>query len=253
MRSPEHAEHGVVGPAPRPGPWGRRRTRSRLLLAGALVALASWCLTPIPRPTGTEALFTSRAAPQVNSLEGGSWTPDPPTACGDPSAYAGVVYGTLGDDMLNGSDRPQIIMGLAGNDSIVGGNAGDCLVGGPGNDRVVGGSAKDILAGGAGDDYLDGADDVDVCDGGDGQNELLNCDASVPPVAPQPLIQHDPANQPDPVQADPTPVAPPATAAPDPTPQEPAAPAPDPSTPPDPSPTTPAPDPSTPAAPEVAP
>ena len=44
----------------------------------------------------------------------------------------GVVWGTMGDDVLVGGNQRQIIMGLGGDDELRGGNSGDCLVGGPG-------------------------------------------------------------------------------------------------------------------------
>src|SRR5690349_6389144 len=99
MRLPRHTEHGVVGPteSPRSGPRGRRRTPSHVLLAGALVGLTACALATLHQPSGTEALFTSRAAPQHNSIEGAIWAPEPPAGCGDPKTYTNVVYGTMGD------------------------------------------------------------------------------------------------------------------------------------------------------------
>jgi hypothetical protein len=153
-------------------------------------------------PRGTEALFASHAEPQHNSIEAATWAPEPPAACGDLKQYAGVVYGTQGDDILYGGNRPQIIMGLGGNDTIYGGNSGDCLVGGPGDDHLIGGNAKDILLGGPGNDYLDGGnakdyldgeDDADDCDGGNGKDDVVNCDIGAP-IAPHALSgQQSPA------------------------------------------------------------
>ncbi len=122
----------------------------------------------------------------------GEWTPDPPAACGDLSQYGtpphrfdAVAWGTPGDDVIHGGNRPQIIMGLGGDDVIYGGNSGDCLVGGDGDDRLIGGNAKDILLGGAGNDYLsgdngkdslDGEEDLDECEGGNGNDTIVNCE-----------------------------------------------------------------------------
>lgn len=192
MRLPEHAEHGVVDPADnsRPGPRGRleRRVFSALLIG--LIALA---VAPMHEPSGTRALFVSRAQPQHNSIQGGIWAPDPPAACGDFKKYVAVVYGTQGDDVLYGGNHPQIIMGLDGNDTIYGGNSGDCLVGGSGADHLLGGNSKDILLGGPGNDYLDGGnakdyldgeDDADDCDGGNGKDDVVNCaPAAIAPLA----------------------------------------------------------------------
>jgi hypothetical protein len=203
MRQPGHAEHGVVGPTGqlRSGPRGRVLHR-RLAFAALLLALA-WAFSPSTDPSGTEALFASHAEPQHNSIEAAIWTPDPPAVCGDLEQYAGVVYGTMGDDVLYGGNHPQIIMGLDGNDTIYGGNSGDCLVGGPGNDRLIGGNSKDILLGGTGDDfldggnskdYLDGEDDADDCDGGNGKDDVVNCDTGAP-IAPHALSVQQPPSQ----------------------------------------------------------
>jgi Ca2+-binding RTX toxin-like protein len=185
------AGNGVAGPVGtlRPGPPGR------LLLAvtGALVAGSAACLATF-QPTGTQALYTSQAPVQHNSIVVGDWTPDPPAGCS--GNYAEIVYGTMADDVLYGGNHSQIIMGLGGNDTIYGGNSGDCLVGGDGNDLLVGGNAKDILFGGPGNDHLDGdnAKDhldgqagIDVCDGGNGKDTVVNCErssAAAPPGKP---------------------------------------------------------------------
>ena len=202
MRKPGQAEHGVVGSTGliRSGPRGRLHHR-RLVLT-ALFALLASALASMHQPSGTEALFTSRAQTQHNSIEGGIWAPEPPTACGDPKNYAGVVYGTMGDDVLYGENQSQIIMGLGGNDTIYGGNSGDCLVGGGGDDTLVGGNSKDILLGGPGDDHLDGGnakdfldgeDDADDCDGGNGKDDVVNCDTGAP-IAPNALsVQQSPS------------------------------------------------------------
>lgn len=197
MRMPRRAGTGVVGPTGhhRPDPRGHRRIRRALVIGAAAVGLLASALASSPRPTGTEALFTFRAQPQVNSIQGAIWAPDPPAACGDVARYDGILYGTLGDDVMYGGNQPQIIMGIAGNDRILGGNSGDCLVGGSGDDRLFGGNAKDVLLGGPGNDYLDGGnakdyldgeDDADECDGGNGQDDVINCDAP-PLLAPSSL------------------------------------------------------------------
>jgi Ca2+-binding RTX toxin-like protein len=107
-----------------------------------------------------------------NTVVAGVWHPDPPASCGDLSNYDGVVYGTPGDDDINGGNHPQVIMGLGGNDTIHAGNGGDCVVGGDGDDKLYGDNAKDILVGGDGDDYLDGGNGKDDLDGGPGTADI---------------------------------------------------------------------------------
>lgn len=65
-----------------------------------------------------------------------------------------TVYGTEGDDTIEGVD------GFA--DNLSGGNGNDTLVGKSGNDILRGGGGDDVLVGGPGDDVLDGGDGADV-------------------------------------------------------------------------------------------
>jgi Ca2+-binding RTX toxin-like protein len=130
-----------------------------------------------------------------NTASAGVWATDSPTPspsnppipaeCGDPSNYDSVMYGTPGNDVLNGDNHNQIIMGLGGDDVIHGGNGDDCIVGGDGNDQLYGDNGKDILIGGDGDDILvgDNADDLldggagtDLCDGGHAPDTSIGCE-----------------------------------------------------------------------------
>jgi len=61
--------------------------------------------------------------------------------------------GTLGDDVLTGSDRGDAIRGLAGNDTLIGGAGDDLIEGGDGNDVLNGGAGADVLDGGDGFDF----------------------------------------------------------------------------------------------------
>jgi Ca2+-binding RTX toxin-like protein len=138
---------------------------------------------------GTYASFSDSVTLAGNQASATTWGPDVaiPAECGPLSNYAGVVYGTSGNDNLSGGNAPQIIFGLGGDDTIRGGNSGDCVVGGDGNDTLYGGNGKDILIGGDGDDLLiggngkdllDGAQGADVCDGGNGHDTLIDCEAA---------------------------------------------------------------------------
>ena len=64
--------------------------------------------------------------------------------------------GTIGDDVLNGSDRTDNIYGGEGNDTLNGGQGADTLDGGNGNDYIYGGGGDDSLVGGSGNDTLNG-------------------------------------------------------------------------------------------------
>jgi Ca2+-binding RTX toxin-like protein len=123
---------------------------------------------------GTQYTFAAFSDFQVVHAEAqaGVWTPDPPAACGPIGRYDGVVYGTSGDDVIDGGNHRQIIMGLGGNDVIHASNGGDCLVGGEGDDKLYGGNAPDILVGGDGNDYPDGGNGPDDTDGGAGDGDV---------------------------------------------------------------------------------
>jgi VCBS repeat-containing protein len=56
-----------------------------------------------------------------------------------------LIYGTSGNDNLNGGALNDTIIGREGNDVIVGGNGNDTLRGGLGNDTIDGGAGLDII------------------------------------------------------------------------------------------------------------
>jgi pimeloyl-ACP methyl ester carboxylesterase len=81
------------------------------------------------------------------------------------------IFGDTGNDEINGDSGDDTLYGGAGNDTLIGGNGlfdsgKDVLEGGKGNDLITGGGDKDILTGGTGSDRLDGGNDDDVIFGG---------------------------------------------------------------------------------------
>ena len=75
------------------------------------------------------------------------------------------VDGGVGDDTINGSDGPDLILGGEGN---------DVLNGGGGDDRIVGDRGADTMNGGSGDDTLvwNNGDGSDVANGDDGRDDV---------------------------------------------------------------------------------
>ncbi len=71
--------------------------------------------------------------------DGSAWTYD--------DLLAAVSVVTEGDDLLFGTDEPDVIESLAGNDEIHGGAGDDLLSGGPGHNRIYGGEGNDYLEG----------------------------------------------------------------------------------------------------------
>jgi len=83
------------------------------------------------------------------------------------------LFGTRGDDVLDGSEKSNVIIGRKGNDELYGNGGNDWLYGGRGNDLLDGGTGRDKLFGGNGSDELFGGDGNDWLYGGKG-NDLLD-------------------------------------------------------------------------------
>jgi|GEM_PF-2465007 len=92
-----------------------------------------------------------------------------------------TMRGTNGDDVLVGTDGPDVIVtgtgrdiidGLGGDDLICAGRDNDIINGGPGNDVLYGNEAADTLNGGFGNDELHGGLWRDTLNGGPG-NDIL--------------------------------------------------------------------------------
>jgi Ca2+-binding RTX toxin-like protein len=93
-----------------------------------------------------------------------------------------LIYGSSGNDVIEGSTGDESIFGFEGNDTIQGGKGKDTIYGMSGNDYLDGGDDNDNLSGGAdGDDTLDGGagdDDIwgdigsDILNGGTGNDTL---------------------------------------------------------------------------------
>lgn len=97
---------------------------------------------------------------------------DLPAECEDLNFSGDTIFGTAGNDNLNGGSGGQIIVGLEGNDKIRGGNGDDCLIGGEGDDNIKGGNGKDIISGDEGNDTIDGGNDQDIIFGGAGDDDI---------------------------------------------------------------------------------
>lgn len=86
-----------------------------------------------------------------------------------------TIFGTSGDDILNGTAQEDIIYGLDGDDTIYVGGGFDTVYGGAGNDTIIasdnyvdlyGEDGNDTLIGSVQDDYLYGGDGDDIIYGG---------------------------------------------------------------------------------------
>jgi Ca2+-binding RTX toxin-like protein len=70
-------------------------------------------------------------------------------------AMAEEIFGTAGDDVINGGNGPDVIRALAGDDLVHGGHSLDRIFGGAGNDSLwVDKGGNEFQRGGTGDDRL---------------------------------------------------------------------------------------------------
>ncbi|MEM9826774.1 MAG: hypothetical protein AAF958_09305 [Planctomycetota bacterium] len=106
------------------------------------------------------------------------------------SAEANLIFGGLGDDIVNagpgddevyGGDGDDRFVGAEGNDLIFGGFGNDVIDPGVGDDLIEAGDGDDVIAGSAGNDLIFGGPGVDIVqpgpgnariDGGDGDDRV---------------------------------------------------------------------------------
>lgn len=89
------------------------------------------------------------------------------------SPSAQLIYGGMGDDVINGNTGNNTIYGGGGDNLIAGGVDNSLIHGGPGNDSIWGGDGENTLIGGEGDDYLHGGRGNDSLNGGAGSDLLV--------------------------------------------------------------------------------
>ena len=96
---------------------------------------------------------------QVVFADGTTWDAVKLSAMANPATMSSdVLYGSSGNDNINGLDGDDVIYGYGGDDTLNGGVWGnDKLYGGDGNDLLIGGGNYDWLDGGTGNDILDGS------------------------------------------------------------------------------------------------
>ncbi|MEL6679358.1 MAG: hypothetical protein AAFQ51_11675 [Pseudomonadota bacterium] len=84
-----------------------------------------------------------------------------------------VLTGTRGADEINGGRGSDDLFGRGGDDVLNGGGGRDDLRGGSGDDVLNGGNGRDELRGGSGDDVLDGGRGNDLLIGGRGADTFV--------------------------------------------------------------------------------
>ncbi|MGD9647466.1 MAG: Calx-beta domain-containing protein, partial [Pirellulales bacterium] len=101
-----------------------------------------------------------------------------------------VVYGTTGNDILNGGEGNQTFYGGQGSDQIDGGEGNDVIYGGSGNDFLDGGEGKSgFYSGPSDDDTMYGGDGFDTwADGGEGSDVFVQDGPNFDFVYPEPIV-----------------------------------------------------------------
>jgi len=94
-------------------------------------------------------------------------------AAGDtPTEGDDVILGTDGPDVINAGAGADIICAGSGNDIINGGNGKDTIFGGAGDDTINAGQGLDTVYGNSGDDFISGGKGKDVLNGGAGNDDI---------------------------------------------------------------------------------
>jgi len=108
-------------------------------------------------------------------------------ACGKPISYYNMIEGTTDDDIIIGTNLPDlifahggddIISGDKGNDCIFGGEGDDIIFGNEGNDGLNGGEGNDIIKGQSGTEVISGGAGMDIIDGGDDNDSCIDINNS---------------------------------------------------------------------------
>ncbi len=121
-------------------------------------------------PLDPDFLFFGGFFGEFDSGEGEFEDPFP-FPFGDPPSGV-ILFGTPGNDTLEGGAQDDELYGDEGNDTLIGGDGNDKLFGEFGDDTLNGGSGNDELYGDDGDDTLDGGSGNDILNGGNGADNL---------------------------------------------------------------------------------
>ena len=91
--------------------------------------------------------------------------------------FADSVMGSIGGDVMTGSELNDELYGLAGDDCLEGSQGDDIVSGGEGSDLLKGGPGDDRIIGGPGHDRIQGNDGADLINTVDGYRDSVSCGA----------------------------------------------------------------------------
>jgi len=125
--------------------------------------------------TATVAGAVGDTDPQANNTDTESTvvTAAPPGPAGPTcKGQVATIVGTSGADVLNGTEKRDVVVLMGGDDQFRGLGGKDVICGNGGDDLLRGGADADIVRGGGGNDRLRGNDGDDNLGGGAGRDKL---------------------------------------------------------------------------------
>ncbi|HVW46921.1 MAG TPA: calcium-binding protein [Solirubrobacterales bacterium] len=88
--------------------------------------------------------------------------------------HRATIVGTAGDDVIQGTEKADVIWAGPGDDKVYGGRGNDIICGGPGDDLIHGGRGNDWIEGGGGTDRVFGDLGDDHLNGGAGNQDEVS-------------------------------------------------------------------------------
>ena len=97
---------------------------------------------------------------------------DLPAECENLDLETTPIFGTSGNDNINGTSKNDLIITFEGNDRVLAKGGDDCIIGGTGNDQLRGETGNDVIFGNEDNDLLIGATGQDLIFGGSGNDDI---------------------------------------------------------------------------------
>jgi Ca2+-binding RTX toxin-like protein len=127
-------------------------------------------MSPVPRRIAATLLLGLALAAFFAVTAAGAENAAAPMCDG----HRATIVGTAGDDVIQGTEKADVIWGGPGDDKIYGGLGNDIICGGAGDDLIHGGRGNDWIEGGAGTDRVFGDLGDDHLTGGPGNQDEVS-------------------------------------------------------------------------------
>src|ERR1700742_4418124 len=127
-------------------------------------------MSPVPRRIAATLLLALALAACFAVAASGAEDGAAPMCDG----HRATIVGTSGNDVIEGTEKADVIWGGPGDDKIYGGLGNDIICGGPGDDLIHGGRGNDWIEGGSGTDRVFGDLGDDHLTGGPGNQDEVS-------------------------------------------------------------------------------